>query len=89
MYTYEPFYDHYVIKKDNEILYHIDSESEAKKEIFLSSSENIDNKNINLSTHKNYTVYHLHTEDSLLDSCTNYKLYVDRAVELGQKAIGF
>ena len=89
MYTYEPFYDHYVIKKDNEILYHVDSESEAKKEIFLLSSENIDNENINLSNHKNYTVYHLHTEDSLLDSCTNYKLYVDRAVELGQKAIGF
>lgn len=37
----------------------------------------------------NYTVYHLHTEDSLLDSCTNYKLYVDKAVELGQKAICF
>lgn len=26
---------------------------------------------------------------SLLDSCTNYKLYVDKAVELGQKAICF
>lgn len=38
---------------------------------------------------KNYVVYHLHTEDSLLDSCTNYKLYVDRAKELGQKAIAF
>jgi len=37
----------------------------------------------------NYTVYHLHTENSLLDSCTNYKLYVDKAVELGQKAICF
>lgn len=37
----------------------------------------------------NYTVYHLHTELSLLDSCTNYKLYVDRSVELGQKAICF
>lgn len=37
----------------------------------------------------NYVVYHLHTEDSLLDSCTNYRLYVDRAVELGQKAICF
>lgn len=33
--------------------------------------------------------YHLHTENSLLDSCTNHKLYTDRAVELGQKAIGF
>ena len=32
---------------------------------------------------KNYTAYHVHTELSLLDSCTNYKLYVDKAVELG------
>ena len=37
----------------------------------------------------NYTCYHLHTELSLLDSCTNYKLYVDRAKELGQTAICF
>ena len=37
----------------------------------------------------NYVVYHLHTEDSLLDSCTNYKLYVDRAANLGQTAICF
>lgn len=40
-------------------------------------------------TEDNYVVYHLHTEQSLLDSCTNYKDYVDRAVELGQKAIAF
>ena len=40
-------------------------------------------------SNKNYTVYHLHTENSLLDSCTNYKLYVDKAVELGQTAIAF
>ena len=38
---------------------------------------------------KNYVVYHLHDEDSLLDSCTNYKLYIDKAVELCQKAIAF
>ena len=38
---------------------------------------------------KNYTVYHLHTEDSLLDSCTNYIDYINKAVELGQTAIGF
>lgn len=37
----------------------------------------------------NYVTYHLHTENSLLDSCTNYKLYVDKAVELGQTAICF
>ena len=40
-------------------------------------------------TNNNYVVYHLHTEQSLLDSCTNYKDYVDRAIELGQKAIAF
>ena len=37
----------------------------------------------------NYVCYHLHTEDSLLDSCTNYKLYIDKAAELGQTAICF
>ena len=37
----------------------------------------------------NYTVYHLHTELSLLDSCTNFKLYVDKAKELNQTAICF
>lgn len=37
----------------------------------------------------NYVVYHLHTENSLLDSCTNYKSYVDRAVQLNQNAIAF
>lgn len=38
---------------------------------------------------ENYVVYHLHDETSLLDSCTNFKLYVDKAVELGQSAIAF
>lgn len=38
---------------------------------------------------KNYVTYHLHTELSLLDSCTNHRLYSDRAAELGQKAICF
>ncbi len=37
----------------------------------------------------NYVCYHLHSEDSLLDSCTNYKEYIDYAVSLGQIAICF
>ena len=37
----------------------------------------------------NYVCYHLHSELSLLDSCTNFKLYVDRAKELNQTAICF
>lgn len=42
-----------------------------------------------MSSEKNYTVFHLHTEQSLLDSCTNFKDYVDKAKELGQTAICF
>ena len=42
-----------------------------------------------MERYNNYTVYHLHDDNSLLDSCTSYKLYIDRAVELGQKAIFF
>lgn len=37
----------------------------------------------------NYVAYHTHTDYSLLDSVTDYKDYVDLAVELGQKAISF
>lgn len=35
----------------------------------------------------NYITYHLHSDDSLLDSCTKFKEYVDLAVKNGQKAI--
>ncbi len=38
---------------------------------------------------KNYVVYHLHSDMSLLDSCTKYQDYIAKAVELGQKAICF
>lgn len=37
----------------------------------------------------NYVTYHLHTDCSLLDSCTSYQDYIDKAVELGQSAICF
>ena len=40
-----------------------------------------------MRTLSNYTVYHLHSDDSLLDSCTKFEAYVDRARELGQTAI--
>lgn len=37
----------------------------------------------------NYEAYHVHTELSLLDSTTNFKDYIHRAKELGQKSICF
>ena len=91
MYSYEKFYDHFVVKENDKILCHIDTEAEAKKIMFSLQSENVDftKENIKTLNNKNYITYHLHTEDSLLDSCTNYKLYVDKAVELGQRAIAF
>ncbi len=35
----------------------------------------------------NYVAYHVHSWDSLLDSCTDFHDYADRAAELGQKAL--
>lgn len=37
----------------------------------------------------NYVVYHLHSDNSLLDSRTKYWEYIRKAKELGQKAICF
>ena len=37
----------------------------------------------------NYVVYHLHSDLSLLDSCTKFEDYIAKAVELKQKAICF
>lgn len=36
---------------------------------------------------KNYVAIHVHTDDSLLDSCTKFSEYVDIALANGQKAI--
>ncbi len=38
-------------------------------------------------TNNNYVVFHCHSDYSLLDSCTKFQDYIDKAVELGQKAI--
>lgn len=90
MLSYEKFYNQYCIKKDNKPLLYTRTEDEAKKIIFCLKSENVDS-NINsfndIAT--NYTVYHLHSTFSLLDSTTNYKDYIDYASSLGQKAICF
>lgn len=41
------------------------------------------------SLNENYVAYHTHSDYSVLDSCTDFRLYVDKAVALGQKAIAF
>ena len=90
MYSIEAFYDHFVVCKDGEILYHVDNKKQAQDDIREMEQNTELEKDIVLAHNsKNYTVYHLHDDNSLLDSCTSYKLYIDRAVELGQKAICF
>ena len=37
----------------------------------------------------NYTIYHLHSDLSLLDSVTKYQQYIDRAKECGMSAMAF
>lgn len=37
----------------------------------------------------NIVWYHMHSDYSLLDSCTSFQMYIDRAKELGHTAIGF
>ena len=54
--------------------------------VLASTSQHNEERGDNI---RNYIDFHLHTELSLLDSTTNYKDYVDKAVELGQKAICF
>ena len=41
------------------------------------------------NTQKQYVVYHLHSDFSLLDSTTKFEDYIDMAAKLGQKAICF
>lgn len=40
-------------------------------------------------TEKRYVPYHMHTEYSLLDSCTKPQDYIDLAARDGLKAISF
>ena len=40
-----------------------------------------------MSNEKNYVVYHIHSDLSLLDSTTKFEDYVKKAYELGQTAI--
>lgn len=36
-----------------------------------------------------YTVYHLHSDDSILDSCSKFSEYLDLAEQQGMTAIAF
>jgi DNA polymerase III alpha subunit len=85
MYSIDKYYDHYVIKQDGDVLFHVDSLPEAEME--LEKLNGKEEKNIK-QTHSSqrYNNYHKHTHYSnikTLDCISKPEDYIKRAVELG------
>lgn len=85
MYFIDRYYDHYVIKQDDKVLFHVDTllEAETELEKIIGKEE----KNVK-QTHnsKRYNNYHKHTHYSnikTLDCISKPEDYMKRAVELG------
>lgn len=85
MYSIDRYYDHYVIKQDDKVLFHVDTllEAEAELEKIIGKEE----KDVK-QTHKSrrYNNYHKHTHYSnikTLDCISKPEDYIKRAVELG------
>ena len=85
MYSIDKYYDHYVIKQDGKILFHVDSlpEAEAELEKIIGKEEKDLTQKHNS---KRYNNYHKHTHYSnikTLDCISKPEDYIKRAVELG------
>lgn len=85
MYSIDRYYDHYVIKQDGNVLFHVDTLLEA--EIELEKIIGKEEKDVT-QTHnsKRYNNYHKHTHYSnikTLDCISKPEDYIKRAVELG------
>lgn len=85
MYSIDRYYDHYVVKQDDKVLFHVDTllEAEAELEKIIGKEE----KNTK-QTHQSrrYNNYHKHTHYSnikTLDCISKPEDYIKRAVELG------
>ena len=85
MYSIDRYYDHYVIKQDDKVLFHVDTLLEA--EIELEKITGKEEKNIEQKHNsKRYNNYHKHTHYSnikTLDCVSKPEDYIKRAVELG------
>lgn len=94
MYSIDKYYDHYVIKReeDNSIVFHYDNYAEAEKELKELNGKD-ENQTVVKNDGRNYTVYHLHSDLSNgvtnIDSVTKYKEYVEYAKSLGMTALAF
>ena len=86
MYSIDRYYDHYVIKYNGEVLFHVDTLLEAEME--LEKINGKEDKDIEQKHHnsKRYNNYHKHTHYSnikTLDCISKPEDYIKRAVELG------
>lgn len=85
MYGIERYYDHYVITRNGEVLFHVDSLLEAERELekLNGKQSEIKGKVVNSQRYNNY---HKHTHYSnirTLDCVSKPEDYMKRAVELG------
>lgn len=85
MYFIDKYYDHYVIKQNDKILFHVDTLLEAETELEkIVGKEEKDTKQKHNS--QRYNNYHKHTHYSnikTLDCISKPEDYIKRAVELG------
>lgn len=85
MYSIDRYYDHYVIKQDDKVLFHVDTLLEA--EIELEKIVGKEEKDVKQKHNgKRYNNYHKHTHYSnikTLDCISKPEDYIKRAVELG------
>lgn len=85
MYHIERYYDHFVVKKNDEVLVHADTLVEAERDLAeFTKNEKTEKKIVNKT--KRYNNYHKHTHYSnirTLDCVSKPEDYMKRAVELG------
>ena len=86
MYSIDRYYDHYVITRNGDVLFHVDTLLEAEKELEkLNGKEETEIKQSVIKS-KRYNNYHKHTHYSnikTLDCVSKPEDYMKRAVELG------
>ena len=86
MYGIERYYDHYVITRNGDVLFHVDSLVEAERELEKLNGKEKTDVEQNVIKSKRYNNYHKHTHYSnikTLDCVSKPEDYMKRAVELG------
>ena len=86
MYGIERYYDHYVITRNGDVLFHVDSLLEAERELEKLNGKEKTEIEQNIVKSKRYNNYHKHTHYSnikTLDCVSKPEDYMKRATELG------